>query len=273
LGDLGDYFLPFQISKLDGVDLGFFRIGGPGLGNLLFPIARAALKSRDDNTTFLWPTLRQIKIGPFLRGEKDPRLYGDIFIRRNILEIIKYLILRYTQPSKVVFIHVGLGDFFSRFTKSDSIYLKSLFKRRMRKTIKLSPKICVHIRRGDFSKSSAPILSFNALLDISWFDKRISQLLAEGAKKEDIVIYASDIDQDISWLINKHDLKLSQNNCPLNTILEMSGAEIIIPSLSTFSLWSIFLGDSKFILPVKCDLLKYMNDDMKSRGRFYETVQ
>lgn len=264
--------MPFQISKLGGVDLGIFRVGGPGLGNLLFPIARAALKSRDEHENFLWPTLRQIKIGPLFRGEKDLRHYGDIFIHRKISDIVKYIVLRYFYSSFRTNVHVGLGDFFASFSKSDSIFLKKLFHERMRNPVRSSPKVCVHIRRGDFSKSASTILSFNDILDISWFDSRITQLKAEGFQEKDIVVYASDTDQDISWLLKKHNLLLSENHCPLNTILEVSGAEIIIPSLSTFSLWSVFLGNSKFILPAECDLEKFMSDDMKSRVLFYENI-
>ena len=263
----------YRTSRLEGIDFGLFRIGGPGLGNLLFPIARAAIKCRRDNKKFLWPTLRQIKIGPLLRGENDLRLYGDIFIHRDFLEVIRYLFLRYSRNFEGSDIEAGLGDFFCGFSQDDAIYLKSLLRGRMRANIKQSAKISVHIRRGDFSQSSKDQLSFNDLLDITWFDKHITKFLRDGVKRKDITVYSSDIDDEVLSLLEKHDLGLSNNKCPLNTILEMSGSEIIIPSLSTFSLWAIFLGQSKFILPENCDLPKYMNDDMKSRNLCNEAIQ
>ena len=263
----------YRISKLDGFDFGFFRIGGPGLGNLLFPIARSVIKCRDDNKKFLWPTIRQIKIGPLLRGEKDLRLYGDIFIHRSFLDVVRYISFRYFRRLEPSDVEAGLGDFFCSFSKNDAIYFNSLLRRRMKATIGQSTKISVHIRRGDFAKSSEAQLTFNNLLDITWFDQHITNLLRKGFNKENITVYSSDVDDEVRSLLEKHKLKLSNNNCPLSTILEISGSDIIIPSLSTFSLWAIFLGEAKYILPENCDLPKYMNEDMQRRSLLNEAFQ
>lgn len=66
-------------TQLDGINLGFARIGGTGLGNLLFPWPRAIAAGANTDSALLHPVLPQIKIGPILRRPADTQGYWNIF--------------------------------------------------------------------------------------------------------------------------------------------------------------------------------------------------
>src|SRR5882724_7298334 len=50
-----------------------------GLGNRLFPWARCRVFSFTNEVPMLSPRWAQLKIGPLLRGESDPRFYLNLF--------------------------------------------------------------------------------------------------------------------------------------------------------------------------------------------------
>ena len=65
--------------KFSGYDFGYFRILGDGLGNLLFPWARAVCISKRTNLRVIAPTWPQFKLGPVFRNEPDKRFYLNLF--------------------------------------------------------------------------------------------------------------------------------------------------------------------------------------------------
>ena len=54
-------------------------VWGGGLGNLLFIFARSIVLAEKINSQIIWPTWPSIKVGPWIRREKDKRFYGDLF--------------------------------------------------------------------------------------------------------------------------------------------------------------------------------------------------
>ena len=62
-----------------GIDLGFVRLGGPGLGNLLIFYAQAIIYAHEHDCKIIHPTWPSIKLGPYIRHERDKRFYGDLF--------------------------------------------------------------------------------------------------------------------------------------------------------------------------------------------------
>ena len=71
--------MAFAYPLFEKYDLGVVRLLGPGLGNLLFPWARAVVACDRDGLTLIDPTWPSIKVGPLLRGEADLRFYGSLF--------------------------------------------------------------------------------------------------------------------------------------------------------------------------------------------------
>ena len=60
-------------------DFGWLRISGSGLANCMFVVTRAYLLSCKYQCKLIAPTWRKFSIGPFLRRERDKRIYSDIF--------------------------------------------------------------------------------------------------------------------------------------------------------------------------------------------------
>ena len=74
----------YAYPRFSKFDLGFVRLLGPGLGNLLFPWARCVIECRRRHHLIpLAPTWPQIKIGPWLRREPDKRTYAGLFAPRS----------------------------------------------------------------------------------------------------------------------------------------------------------------------------------------------
>ena len=73
----------YVYPKLSEHDLGFVRLGGAGLGNILFAYARAAVFAREHDCQLIWPTWPSIKLGPILRREADKRFYNDLFSNQS----------------------------------------------------------------------------------------------------------------------------------------------------------------------------------------------
>ena len=98
LGSLEPLIL--HVPILSRPDIGFIRRTGPGLDNLLFPLARALIVSRGDGE-LVFPTMRQFKVGPFLRREDDLRTYGDIFRARIYVEWKNWLTAKLYHSSRI----------------------------------------------------------------------------------------------------------------------------------------------------------------------------
>ena len=65
-----------SLGRFESIGL---RFGGAGLGNILFPWARALVYTKKYNLTRIKTTWFNLKIGPFLRLERDKRVYSDLF--------------------------------------------------------------------------------------------------------------------------------------------------------------------------------------------------
>jgi hypothetical protein len=87
-------------AHLGGIDFFFFRLFGPGLGNSLIPWARSIIYKKKFNIKVIEPTWPNIKIGTFCRGEKDKRLYINLFNKTtNTIKGLKkiYFIIFYKK--------------------------------------------------------------------------------------------------------------------------------------------------------------------------------
>ena len=61
-----------SLGKLESLGI---RLGGAGLGNILFPWATALVYAKMHNLIRIQTTWRSFKIGTYLRKEKDKRMY------------------------------------------------------------------------------------------------------------------------------------------------------------------------------------------------------
>ena len=243
----------YHYPLLSNMDIGFIRGPGPGLGNLLFPIGRALQEANIKKEVFVRPTMFNLKLGPFIRREKDLRLYNKEFKKRNYNDWMNFLRVVFFK-NKVV-IHNGLGNFFHDIIKSELLIKNWLLLNTLEKPINNKGKIAVHIRRGDFNKYNES--QFSSQIPTQWYIDVVDRLLSKVDKE--IILY-SDTEVSSDWSTFGARIKSSKNISACSNILSMSTADILVASRSTFSLWSYFLSKQKTYFPKGLDLQRYISE-------------
>jgi hypothetical protein len=128
--------MPYHLPVLSKPDFGLVRAPGPGFGNLLFPIARAVIGQAEVGGDLVLPTMRQIKLGTFLRGERDKRTYGDLFRHRSVPELHRWGLAHlhrhfgssHRSPDQL-FVYEGMGRQFHDLGANASLVERFLIQR------------------------------------------------------------------------------------------------------------------------------------------------
>lgn len=260
-----------HVPILSAVDIGVARSPGPGLGNLLFPIARAVVGKESLGGVVVVPTMRQIKFGTYLRREKDKRTYGDIFRSRTSKEWSDWIYAKVCRSraeeserlNTTAITYRGMGRQFHDLMGYDRV-IKDYFCSLSRlDTSGDNYDIAVHVRLGDFDANAANGSSQNFRLPVEWYQTAIRYAcdLLELRVPRGILF----TDEDPSRIISNMGLSGFEPEPPgnaLTTIFAMSRARILIASQSTFSLWAQYLGQSKAIWPSGFDLGRYKSIDL-----------
>lgn len=252
--------------------------GRGGLGNKLFPWARAIVYKEIYGGKIIAPNWENfVKIGPYLRQEKDKRHYFNVFNNKGYIKGVKkqYLLtfnkklheevllsksFAVTDSANLVielknFVGAGVKPYFDGL-QGYSELLKNELQRITQK--KLIPKetnsnfIGVHIRMGDFSvpKDLDEIRKANALyyrLPLEWYIGAIQQIRLQLAKDVEVKIFSDGSSQELAPLLNLSNVTLINGNAAITDLLILSQANCIIASGSTFSMWAAFLGQKPSI--------------------------
>ena len=128
----------------------FIRAPGLWFGNLLFPLGRALQEAKSKKEIFVRPTMLNLKLGPFIRREKDLRLYNKELKRRNYNYGVNFLLVDLFKNNVVI--HNVFEKFFHDFKKSDLLIKNWLLLNTFEKLVNNRGKIAVYIRLGDFNK-------------------------------------------------------------------------------------------------------------------------
>ena len=244
--------------RLSTPDLHLVRAPGPGLGNLLFPWARALMLAERDDGLLISPTWRNIKLGPILRREKDLRIYSNLFHHRRPRVLLTDLIvklfrndqidedeyLRNPRPALVVI--EGTGRHFANLTGAET-----LLRKRLTSMTLIPPKsrlegIAMHIRTGDFSESIEVAYCRNSRVDLSWFVEE-AKWLRQKFGEQPITIFTDDTTGAVRQAFSQiNNLSFAISGTAIHDILLMATAKHIVCSNSTFSLWAAFLSEATF---------------------------
>lgn len=259
----------FVYAKLSSYDFGIFRVLGDGLGNLLFPWARAIVAARQQGHTAIWPTWTQFKAGPFLRGEMDKRLYYGLFTppADYISGIRKLYILAScpriseadfyknpgTVPSRLMIVFSGHENYFDKILKDHALVKSELLKivdeQHKLGIINYSGSISVHVRMGDFSiplkqtdldiKKSGHT---NFRLSFSWYISMVNTLRRKMGEECKVYIFSDGRDDELEELLNIPGCERLSFGSSIADLLALSSSNVLIASGSTFSMWASYLG-------------------------------
>lgn len=260
----------YVYPKLSERDLYFLRLGGAGLGNLLFTYARALVFAKKNGYKFIWPTWPSLKLGPILRNEKDKRFYNNLFKNNSGyidgLEKIKILkskplIKEEDKDNKydesVVVFEKFIGSFES--VKYDSKMIAEDLQKNLKNGSEVgkfdpSDGICVHIRLGDFKRVSAEEVKsgkHDSALPIEWYVNVINKVRRIADKNLPVYVFSDGRDEELKPVLDLVNVKRVTFNNAINDILALSKAELMIASGSSFSMWARFLG--------RCNTICYVN--------------
>lgn len=249
----------------------FPKVGRSGLGNCLFPWARAEVFAWRHTGRVLAPRWNALRLGPYLRGESEKRFYGGFFkashhvtgfARRKILAIGQHvsenqlmdagdIIHDSWRPLVVEF--SGTNTLFATITPHHAFIRQRLWDMtatalRPKSTIYGARFIALHVRRGDITRQG---FTDNQLLrDVcqytpsSWFIsmiKRLSQF--PQLKNLPVILFTDGYPDEVLDIASVEGVHIHENQSAITDLLTLSNASLLFASgYSTFSMWASFLG-------------------------------
>ena len=251
-------------AKFNGLDLLCLRVGGPGLGNLLFPWARAKLLAKMCGYHFISPTWPQLKIGPALRREFDSRNYVGIFkpLPEEVHGLRRFFVLLthrriseyYHDQAKAgdIIVVSGQGNSFQGF-EGQSIYLRdALMKMSVKNRVfeleqlyKCEQAIAVHVRYGDFIKLDSKNIQTglgNSRLPIEWYVAAVNSLREELGARVAVNLFSDAKDNELAPLMELPVVTRITGNSAIEDMLLLGRHRVLVASGSTFSMWGAYLG-------------------------------
>jgi hypothetical protein len=257
----------YAYPRLSKFDLGFVRLLGPGLGNLLFPWARCVVACRRRHLIPLAPTWPQIKFGPLLRREPDKRTYAGLFEPRSgeVTGLRKMRLLmtaeripewmptratevRGREPAIVEF--AGMNGLFGPFLDEHAFILEQL--RAMTKPAileagdRICPQIGIHVRFGDFSSprndEERRTGRRSTRLPIDWYIRALQNLRTSTGCNLEASLFSDGLDEELWPLLALQGVTRVTAGSSVADLLAMSRSKILIASGSTFSMWASYLG-------------------------------
>lgn len=258
----------FAIPRFDGIDLGFLRLGGPGLGNLLFPWARAYSSAKDLGGQLVWPSWSSLKPARLLRGDADMRWYSGLFQpppadyisgigahARRILGKGSHQI-----PHAVALPEFKAGETYN-FCGMQSMFtplwahrelIKNGFFAMSRPAHLRSGRgtVAMHVRLGDFVRAPAGAATLqataaNTAQSMEWFLCALARAEADGFTARRVLVYSDGTDAELATLLRDPRITRARPGNPLNDLSAMATSDALIASQSTFSMWGAFLGSGE----------------------------
>lgn len=254
----------YHLPVLSRPDFGLIRMPGPGLGNLLFPIARALIGQQELGGTFVMPTLRQIKVGPILRRERDKRTYGDVFRHRDWREmrhwLNAHLARKVDEDSPLPFgrltrCYKGLGRQFHDLSGHSAMVRRFLEQHSQMPVSSDRFDVAIHVRLGDFTAPVADAAHQNARIPLAWYSDAVALALETlGRKHVRGVLFTDEDPRRVIEELRLTGFLPEPRGNALTSILALGRTDILIGSRSSFSLWGRYLGAKAAIWPAGFDL-------------------
>lgn len=252
----------YAYPKLSKYDFGSFGISGPGLGNMLFPWARAVVYAKEKGCKILAPAWVQIKPRRIFTMDPDQRNYKGYFIsNKYIVGVLKNFI-------RIVFPSIPEGELKSKLTGGvvcfkgmDGLFddlmpyreyvreqLWDITSSQYKKSYneEFGEAICIHVRLGDFKAASQDACGgeTNTRITMSWYVEILKRLRKlEGCEDKVAYVFSDGEDEELSALLSLSNVKRVRLENALTELWALSSGRFLIASGSTFSMWACFLGN------------------------------
>lgn len=239
-------------------------VGRTGLGNMLFPWARAEVFCKTRGALMLAPQWVNVcRVGPWLRRERDKRYYLSNFSNRGFIQgLRRFYVLHtaghvgeadcYERPGcggegvRRVVDFKGMDGFFSPFLRDQAYVKERLYAIaapaivRQAEQFSADPFIGVHIRRGDFHRGGLAV-------EDAWYLMAIERAVksVEAARKPlPIRVFSDAAPETLQFLTDSFPAVTFMPKAPalLDLLLLSRSQALVGTSRSTFSMWAVFLG-------------------------------
>ena len=264
----------YSFANLGGAELGFFRIGGVGLANCLFPWARCVLASQKFGLHRIASTWPQLCHRQWIRWDRDKRTYvGLIDERTTAIGGARKLAVLARQPRvaerdfladpesfhRGLVLFRGIDGYFSSMLE-DHAHIKAVLigattpKHRPPADTDTSRSICIHVRYGDAtdpdSEKARTRTSHHHLRQrIGWFIHALSECRRRLGQCMPALVFSDASDDELRPLLALPAVRRVFFGSAIADLLAMSTAPLLIASGSTFSLWAAYLGRMPVLWP------------------------
>jgi hypothetical protein len=254
----------FAFPRLSKADLLFMRIGGNGLGNLMFTWARCLAAAERHGWRMVWPTWPSFKPKNWRVNPHDHRTYGDLFrpTERYVSGWRKpWCLLGHrwvpeaqalaegAAPGSVVQFH-GMEDKFTPFRTDHALVYGELVKiarpQHLAALRESAPApIGIHVRRGDFVRQASyedMVNIDNSLIPQDWYVAALQAVRAKTGRDLPVAVYSDGTDAELAKLLALPAVRRVDYGSSLGDMIGLSRSKLLIASGSTFSMWGSYLG-------------------------------
>ena len=254
----------FAFPRLSKTDLLFIRIGGNGLGNLMFTWARCLAASQRHGWRMIWPTWQSFKPKNWRVNPYDHRTYGDLFLPNDrylsgwrkpwCLARYRWVpekqALEHGAPAGSVVEFRGMEDKFAPFVEDHELVYGELLKiarpQHLRAFSDADPApIAIHVRRGDFVQQASvkDMLNIdNSLLPLDWYMDALQAVRRTTGEETAAYVFSDGTEEELAPLLSLPAVQRRDYGSGLGDMLGLSRSRLLIASGSTFSMWGSYLG-------------------------------
>lgn len=240
-----------------GIDCRLFRLGGTGLGNLLFTWARCLVQARRYGLQRIHPTWPQLCRRPWLHSEPDKRTYHDLFHPSDdeltgLPRLARLVTGRFVSESALggsipdgsIVVFRGMEGFLQPVLAEHQLVRTELLgivtgKHARALSEAFSPDIAIHVRLGDFQQGNSS--EGNHRIGLDWYIGVLQNLRASLGPVQ-IAVFSDGTDDELAPLLSIEGVRRVTFGSSIADILALSQARVLVTSGSTFSMWSAFLG-------------------------------
>lgn len=236
-----------------------------GLGNMLFSWARCVTWCRTNDQPMIAPRWRKIRIGPYLRGEREKRRYHECFTNPGDVGGLRRLALlalgrRVPEtalpledadgPRPTVVVFEEMRDCYEPLIGHHALIRDEIERmtepRFLPEDSEDDPYIGVHVRRGDFLEPDDPQVlkqgAHNYRLPVEWYVSAVQNLREEMSFQAPVRVFTDGSREQVSDLLDLPETTISRGARAITDLLSLSRSRVMIGSGSSFSMWASFLG-------------------------------
>jgi hypothetical protein len=244
-----------------------------GLGNMLILWARAVLFAEINSFPVIEPNWNSLRLGPWLRGERVKRYYGNFFSTNGYLPKWQYKLSQLTQKyqyhhnpiiskieQSILDDSINHAFIFNQLPPWDDLFqdikeYQALIKNRLFQMIKPNilhailerpaPQIGIHIRLGDYQAASdhAESLMYlrkegvnvntNVSTSLNWYIRVLNSIRLVIGSDIPATVFSDGYPSQLSSILDLPNVSLSLTSSALSDLITLSRSKIIIASATS----------------------------------------